>query len=166
MNETEPASSTGPARSRGARVKRWLISFAVGVLAGAVLFGIGWWQGRQEVSRLNQRITEMQTELGHARNRASIMEARASLYRAAIDLDQRNFGTANGHLRAAAHALGAVTDTTITGLRELGQAVAATDLTVAADLEAQRNQVIQYAQRLDGLTADTVMVVPMEGDSR
>lgn len=164
MADEETTANAAP-RTRGQRVKRWLISFAVGVLVGAVLFGLGWWQGRQEVDRLSRRVDAMQIELDKSRSRAGIMEARASLYRAAIDLDQRNFGTANGHLQAAVSALGSVTDTTIAGLRELRQNVASTDLTVAADLETQRNQVLQYAQRLDGLTADTLVVKPA-GDSR
>ncbi len=134
-----------------------LIGAAVVLALGAILYFVGLQSGRAqlqaqaakfEVERngLNSKVTTAETERDAARDRAALMETRAALYRTAIDLDARNFGTANTHLEEAATALGRVKSPDTSQLRG---AIEATDLNVAVNLGGQRTQVLGFAEQLN-----------------
>ena len=157
------SSSDAPARGAGNKIKIYLIGIAVVLILGAILYFVGLQAGRAqlgaqaakfEVERngLNSKVTTAQSERDAARDRAALMETRAALYRTAIDLDARNFGTANTHLKEAATALGRVKTPDTSQLR--GE-IEATDLNVAVNLGGQRAKVLSFADQLN-------QIIPVE----
>ena len=88
-------------------------------------------------------------------------EAVSLLYRTALDLDARNFGTANDRLEEAASILDRVAAAG-SALERLRSTVASTDINVAQDLAGQRIAVLGLAESLQGLMA-SVQDNPEEG---
>ena len=161
------SSSTAPAQG-GSKIKLYLIGAGVVVLLGAVLYFVGLQAGKTEVATqkaafdverngLQSQITTANGERDAARERAALMEARGALYRAALDLDARNFGTANNNLKQAAAALQGVQKPAVEPIR--GQ-IAATDLNVAVNLGDQRAKVLALAEQLNRAAPAAPTAVP------
>jgi len=128
------------------------------VLIGAAGGG-GYWYGSQRYASANislsQQADAAQQRLERVGNLNHLLIGRIELYKAAAQLDQRNFGLANTHLRNAAAALSAV-DAAAVGIdagafNALREAVTKTDIAVAVDLEAQRASVLKFSSDLDSL---------------
>ena len=154
------SSSDAPATGAGNKAKLYLIGALVVLVLGAILYFVGLQSGRAqlatqaakfEVERngLNSKVTTAETARDAALDRAALMESRAALYRTTIDLDARNFGTANTHLKEAASALGRVKNPDTSKLRS---AIEATDLNVAVNLGGQRATVLGFADQLNKIT--------------
>ncbi len=113
---------------------------------------------QQQTSALQARLDDSQRTLSQANNRNHLLLARSELYRAATALDRRNFGNANDHLRSASAALGELgTDggSPMAGdIGKLRSAMAATDINVATNLEAQRDSILDFARQLEALSAE------------
>jgi len=128
------------------------------VLIGAAGGG-GYWYGSKKYAEANimlsQQAEAAQRRLERVGNLNHLLNGRIELYKAAAQLDQRNFGLANSHLRNAAAALAAVDVAAVgidaTAFNALRDAVAKTDIAVAVDLEAQRSSVLKYSADLDAL---------------
>ncbi|OPY03064.1 MAG: hypothetical protein A4E66_02691 [Syntrophus sp. PtaB.Bin001] len=129
------------------------------VILGIVLYIGGSWQGRKqeaaEKERCRQQLRSCDTRLTVAENQVRLLKARTALYQTAIDLDQRNFGLANAHLREADEPL-AKLDAASLGINKslldaLSKEIADTDIQVAIDLSVQRAKIIQFGYRLDSL---------------
>ncbi len=153
------STSDAPAKGAGGKIKLYLIGALVVLILGAVLYFVGLQSGRAQLAAqeakfgverngLQSQVKTAETERDAARDRAAMMETRAALYRTAIDLDARNFGTANTHLKEAAAALGRVANPDTSQLR--GQ-IEATDLNVAVNLGEQRTQVLSFAEQLNAM---------------
>jgi len=155
--EVVNASVKSPAKP--SKAKPVLLGIGAVLLIGALLFGWGFLQGRagmteqqsqfayetQAISRqLNQSqsdLTQSRRETEEAKNLSRVMQARGELYRSAVDLEQRNFGTANTHLRQSAVLLGEVgtgANIDTTRVNAVRDALAKTNIAVASDLGAQR----------------------------
>lgn len=145
-----------------------LIALGIAIVIGAGLYFGGLSQGRGELAaqktHYEQQIQAGRTELGKrqaelaaVRNHNRLMQARVALYRTAIDLDQRNFGIANGRLQEASGALAQIKsgdggiDTA--KVAELRASIAATNINVATNLQQQRAQILDLAARLDAIAA-------------
>ncbi len=147
------------------KFKKILIGIVVATIAGAALYGAGWWQGRSQFSSddepIKQELQQTKELLNTATNRAYLMEARGDLYDVTVNLDARNFGMANTRLQEAAAALGKVEDAdgslNINKIQELQNAVAKKNINVAVNLEQQRNTVLSYINVLNKL-------IPAEGN--
>ncbi|MDI6817254.1 MAG: hypothetical protein QME41_08720 [Actinomycetota bacterium] len=170
MNEFESKQDANQAAKKPAKGKKTLIIVIVVILLAAALFGGGWWQGRAQLaaqkadyeSRLQaveDELAQTQEELAVQMNQALMMRARAALYRAAVDLDRRNFGTANTHLQEAATALQQIDDTSgglnLARLNTLQAAISETDINVAVNLEEQRSKVLGFADELNALVPES-----------
>ena len=151
------SSSDAPAKGAASPIKLYLIGAAVILVLGAILYFVGLQSGRAqldaqaakfEVERngLNSKVTTAETARDNALDRSAMMETRAALYRTAIDLDARNFGTANTRLKEAAAALGRVQTPDTSQLRSQ---IEATDLNVAVNLAGQRAQILGFAEQLN-----------------
>lgn len=93
-----------------------------------------------------------QQALARTAERNLLLSASAALYRTSADLDDRNFGTANAHLQAAAAAINEAAKTSANpDLARLGTVLGQMDINVATDLAAQRSSVLQLAAEIDGL---------------
>ena len=168
------ASPKSPQKTLALPLQTLLIAGSVALLLMAALYFGGLFQGRaQGTSQLaaqktqyDKQILGLQSEtqkakadLAASQNLNHIMEARGSLYRTSVDLDQRNFGTANTHLQEAAVFLsniktgdGGIPVAQIDALRS---SIAQTNINVAADLETQRTRVLDFAAQLDALIPAT-----------
>ncbi|KST65828.1 BRO1 domain-containing protein [Mastigocoleus testarum] len=148
------------------KIKLILIGVSATIVTGAAIYGIGWWQGRSHVSVNNEEITEeiksvrqelqqTQNQLEAVRNYGYLMQARAALYHSAVDLDQRNFGTANTRLQEASTALGEVKDNSgtldINKISSLQKNISQTNINVAVNLQKQRRQILKHVNQLNSL---------------
>ncbi len=138
----------------------------VALLAGAGLYFLGRWQAnraavgervtlQRQVQQTQAQLGQSQAQLAAAESRSRLLQARGTLYQAAVDLERRNFGTANTHLQSAARIL-ATADATaarvdVQALDSVQRSLAATNLNVATDLQAQRARVLELAARLETL---------------
>ncbi|HSJ23730.1 MAG TPA: hypothetical protein VK929_03530 [Longimicrobiales bacterium] len=139
---------------------RWVgLAVFLALAVGAVLYFGGRWQERSYAAdERAERIEELdavRSDLAAAQDRIRLLRARSLLFETALDLDRRNFGTANAHLHAAAAELEAVresvSDMDTQALQALQRDIAATDLSLATDLEVQRTRVLDFLARLDAL---------------
>ena len=157
-----PASTPAAPPSK---VKMILIGIAVALVLGAILYGVGLSQGRAQLAaqktesdgqmqRLQAQEDSGKQELAAAQNRTRLIQAQVSLYRTALDLERRNFGTANTHLQESAATLGEVqgSDLDMARLGALKENLAKTDINVVTDLEAQRKQMLDFARQVEALT--------------
>ncbi len=160
MNNPTSTSAAPPSK-----VKKILIAVAAALLLGAILYGIGLSQGRAQLAAqktgydgqiqgLQAQVDVGKKELAAAQNRTRLVQARAGLYRTALDLEKRNFGTANTHLKESAATLGQVQggDMDRARLGALKENLAKTDINVATDLEEQRKQMLDFARQVEALT--------------
>ena len=143
--------------TKGDKVKIYLIAILVIFVLGVVLYFAGLLAGKAQLAAqaakfgverngLQSQVKTAETARDAALDRSAMMEARSALYRTAIDLDARNFGTANNHLKEAATALASVKGSDTSALKgEIG----ATDLNVAVNLADQRQKVLGFAEQLN-----------------
>lgn len=141
--------------------KKVLIIVVIGALIlCAGLYFLGLWQGRGQLlverNTYTAQIQQLTDKLDAAEGGNKLLEARIALYRAAADLDQRNFGMANARLQEAAKILTAVEPSKIdvdpARLEALRREVTSTSIAVALDLEQQRIRLLSLAWQLDQLT--------------
>jgi hypothetical protein len=132
---------------------------AIAVVLGVALYLGGLWQGRSQVNaqkeKCLQQLKESDARRVAAENRFYFLKARTALFQTAIDLDQRNFGLANTHLRETDEPLARL-DAASQGIDKstldtLRREIAGTNIQVAIDLEVQRNRILYFERRLDAL---------------
>lgn len=151
--------------AKSSRGKTILISLVIAVLIAIGLFVAGFVKGRAQTTNLNTQISSLQnqlsqaqTQLADSQNNGFLLRARAALYHTAIDLDERNFGTANDRLIEAADALGKVTQGSgnidTNAIAKLRSSISAMNINVAVNLEDQRTQVLNFASQLSSLMGD------------
>lgn len=172
-----PASGDGDRTLNFLTTKAIAVGVLVAIVLAIILYFIGVSQGRRQLDAQktahDQRIGAIEAELRGARSelaaasaRRHVMEARAALYRTAVDLDQRNFGTANEHLQSAAQALGRIAERSggvpLQQIESLRALIDGTDINVATDLHKQRAQVLEFAAQLDALAVRMEPATPVE----
>ncbi|MDY0186374.1 MAG: hypothetical protein RBR16_00470 [Syntrophus sp. (in: bacteria)] len=152
--------------------KLGIIAAVVVVLCAALYLG-GLWHGRSQVNaqkeKCLQQLKDSENRRIAAENSAHLLKARTALFQTLFDLDQRNFGLANSHLREADVPLSKLNAASLgidkAQLDELRSEIAGTNIEVAIDLEVQRNRIYQIERRLDNLipkpAAPAVMSPPM-----
>ncbi len=151
------------------KIKKILIAIAAALVLAAILYGVGWSQGRAQlaaqksgydgqIQTLQAQLDTGKQELAAAQNRTRLVQARAGLYRVALDLERRNFGVANTHLQESAASLAEVQggDFDTARLNALEESLAKTDINVATDLEGQRQQMLDFARQVEALTPPPV----------
>ncbi len=142
------------------------IAIVAALLIGAALFALGRYLGSRELTAaraemaaerelLAEQIVALDAQMQQAAHRMKLLEARIWLFRAAAELDRRNFGTANEHVRQAASALASVTEPgagiDVDAVRRMEASVASTDLSVARDLQQQRAQLLELAAQMEAI---------------
>lgn len=135
------------------------VGAVIAVIIGIVFYVAGYWHAANRaastVQNLTSEVNALQTKIATTENHDQLLRARVALFKAAHDMDQRNFGIANGHLKEASTALAAV-DARVAGVdpAQLGILRGQLDsfnVNVATDLEAQRTQVLDLGNELDAL---------------
>jgi hypothetical protein len=136
---------------------RTLMGFGLAVLVAIVCYFAGATQGRgamnAQKSAYEAQLQSARTQLVAADSRAHLMAARGSVYRAAADLDSRNFGTADSDLQNAAKSLASVDAVSAgvdpTALAGLQQEVAQVKIVVATNFADQHALIIELALKID-----------------
>lgn len=136
------------------------IAIAVGVAlgVGAIAYGVGRLQGYLQSGEPDEAVEQEQAaDEGSAptcTERAAALEARRQLGRVLLDLDDRNFGIAQGHLEKSVRSLGKAKMNSREAL-ELLDELRSTKVAVAGDLEKQRSRFREHLDRLDALLDET-----------
>lgn len=141
------------------RTKKMAIFVAIGVIAALALYFLGRSSGSSRVADVEQQrnatlaeLSEVEQRAARAENRSHMFQSLARLYRTALDLEERNFGTANRRLQEAASALQSVQSAEEQQqIEQLRREIAGTDLNVAVDLEDQRERILGFANDLSDL---------------
>lgn len=168
MSETPPTGTGANSMQRPI-----LIGLAIGLAIGLLLNGYMWMnmksalRGQEaecaaqlttaatEKSELEGQIAELTGKLETAGAYASLLQARILVSRAIYQLDQRNFGLANGYVAEAAKIVSG-TDAAKAGvdgakLDKVKTTLGSLNLQVATDLMAQRLALADAAASMDAL---------------
>jgi hypothetical protein len=124
-----------------------------------IVFGVGWMMGARPIDSLSRDVAQAEARAEANVLLAESLEARLDahralslLYRTMLDVDARNFGTANQRLDEAAAALAQVDPDAIgpagTDLEDLRRQLGELDIRVAEDLAEQRSVLAELARRL------------------
>jgi hypothetical protein len=150
--------------NRKSRTKRYLMMLAVFVLSVAGAYGYGRWQGAQAAAGAQAQAADYredaaasaiaaEREMAQLRGRNEMLQARRRLHLALMALDERNFGTARGHLVAASGNLSAVQDlppgADTTALAHLAKELQSARLIATEDFAEQRNRISGWVRELD-----------------
>ena len=154
------SASQDPSASPGLFGLPRAVALGGGVLLLAlVVFGVGWMMGARPIDNLNRDVeqAEARAEANAAlaeglESRLHAHQALSLLYRTMLDVDARNFGTANQRLDEAAAALARVDPNAIgpaaADLDDLRRELGELDIRVAEDLAEQRGILSELARRL------------------
>jgi hypothetical protein len=168
MTDTPPAATGMQTMTRPI-----LYGLAIGLVIGLVLNGYMWMNMRSTLSgqeaqcaallttaasektELEGQIATLNGEVASAKAYADLLGARILVARAIYQLDQRNFGLANGYVAQAAKAV-ADADAAVAGvdagkLEKVKGVLGGLNLQVATDLMAQRLALADAAASMDAL---------------
>lgn len=141
----------------------WLLTAMAALLLALLIFLAGRWQERAsatserdalraEIATLSADRDRVRDELAAAQDRIALLHARSLVFETALDLERRNFGTANTRLDETERLLASVRDASaLPRLEALRSEIAGTDLRVASDLARQREMVLGFAAALDSI---------------
>lgn len=119
------AASSEPGSTKSSKVRpspRQIAWIAGGVVVALLAVFIAWHAGKYAGSSQQQRL---ETDLSRADARLNALEARRLIHRSILDLEARNFGTAQAHARKAAQFLTAVAEDV--GTEDVGAGKAGTE---------------------------------------
>jgi len=122
-------------------VKKWAIVVGVFLVSIAIAFGAGWFLG-------SSGIEELERQAESATRQARLLEARRRLDLTHVELENRNFGHAESHLRAAAQKLNAFAEED-GRMGQLARDVAETQIGNTSDMAAQKQKIRAFISRFD-----------------
>jgi hypothetical protein len=145
---------------------------SIGILAATLLmcaaYYVGFARGHGELQALKndyeKQLGAMQQKAVVCESRNSLSLARLALYRTVLDLEQKNFGLANSHIRQAASSLSqmspALVGTDSAKLEAIRRSVAAMNFEPAASVDDQRSSILNAAMQLE-----TIVTLPPKSTS-
>jgi chromosome segregation ATPase len=104
----------------------------------------------QELERVTARADAQSSRAQSLAQLVTLYAGYRSSQQALSELDQRNFGTSESHLRNAAEILSPVAEH-VRGLPEVLAQLRETNVAIAGDLQEQREKLLAIAARLDAL---------------
>jgi len=144
----------------------WLILTAVLIVCGVGAYFVGGavhqaardrdaTAAAQRHSAVEAQFKGAQSQVDSLKSANQILTANVWAYRAAVALDNRNFGVANDAVAEVVASLGAVdadaANLDSNALETLKREAAAVKISVAADLASQRNQLLRLADDVNAL---------------
>jgi hypothetical protein len=147
----------------GPRSRSMLIRIGLAALAAVLLFGAGYLTrdlpARSEIAEARAARDAAESDRQTLTTAHQLLTANVWVYRAAAALDDRNFGVANDAMVEAVRALESVTlaegDPRSTGLSEAVAAARALNISVASNLEPQREALLALARRVTALAGQS-----------
>lgn len=132
------------------------VVLSVGILVSlGMAYGAGMRAQVGKVRAANAAQKQAEYLRGEAQNEArasnasvQLLDARRALHLSLLELDARNFGTAQNHVQTAAALLKASNAADFAGL---AARIGATNLVAAADIAVQRDMVLGFAREFDRL---------------
>lgn len=133
------------------------------IFIGVALYWVGLSQGRSQLEAerktFNAQLEQTNLKLVSSEYGSRLNLARYLLCRTVLDLDQRNFGLAGNHLKEAYAALANI-NAAMVGIdparfESLKKEIAATEISVTANLEEQRGRVFTFSEQLEALIPRT-----------
>ena len=156
--------------NRSSGTRNWLIVVVVLVVGGVAAYFAGGFVERNaragDVIAAQQQYATVKTQLANAQGQNASLESANHLltasvwaYRAAVALDNRNFGVANDAVAKVVANLNGV-DAAAAGLNgnavtSLKQQASGVKISVAANLESQRTQILKLASGITALVGQT-----------
>ncbi len=135
-----------------------MILGALGVLALAVAYTVGRVQtashvteAKHQVEQIDKSQKQTKGQLDSEKSLVDQLEARRRLHLALLAMDQRNFGIADQHMRAAAKLLGESQPAAGSDLSKLQQKVQSFKLVATEDLAGQRQKILDMVHSFDEL---------------
>ncbi len=165
MTNTTSSPDSSPSPKQVFGLPRWAVLGGLILVVLVVVFLAGVVVGRAPAPELRERAESAELAESQALERVQALEGRLHgeqaltlLYRGLIDLDARNFGTANERIDAAVNHLGQV-DAAAMGadardFEALRERLGELDIRVAADMAEQRNILTGLAQELNALLGE------------
>lgn len=152
--------------------RTWLIRGFVVVLVAVLLFGTGYFvrdrSARSDIAEIRTSLETANRELQTFTTANHLLTANVWVYRAAAALDNRNFGVANGAMDEAVKALKAATlaegDPRSPALSEAVTAAQNLNISVARNLESQRESLLALAARVTELAEQQTPQEPTVAD--
>jgi hypothetical protein len=145
----EPPPQAKPAAAAGGGFKRALILLGVVAAAVGIAYGAGRMQTASRIAAAEQQASKAQQASETLEARVLRLEARRRLHLALIQLEERNFGSAEQHLKAAAVLL--ERSKPEGELEKLRALLAQARLKAGDDIAAQRAWIVSWATHLDTL---------------
>ncbi len=151
---------------RPSGTRTWLIVVGVLLVAGVAAFfigrAVGHGAGAQEAADAKARLQSAQTQIKSLRSAKQLLSADVWTYRAAVALDNRNFGVANDAVASVVASLNGV-DASAAGLDSESLASVKTEaagvrISVATNLQTQRTQLIRLADDIAALSGSSANV--------
>ena len=159
-------------KARTSATRNRLIVVAILLLGGVIAYFAGGAREHaarvRETSQARTALQTVQSELATRRSVDRLLAADMWAYRAAVALDNRNFGVANDAMAKVTASLNRV-DPAAAGIADAAVSkvkseAAAVRIAVAQNLEAQRTQLIQLATDI-GALADQSTATHTQADS-
>lgn len=145
---------------RRSGTRNWLIVVGVLIVAGVAAYFVGTaiehGARTREAAAAKAQLQSAQTQVASLQSVKQLLNADVWAYRAAVALDNRNFGVANDAVAKVVASLNAV-DAAAAGLDNGSLAALKTEaagvkISVATNLEPQRTQLIRLADDITALT--------------
>lgn len=156
VDKAKPDAIAAKPGAPASRAKRALVYTGLGVAALGGAYGGGRLQTQAEVDEAEERTRERaaaEAEQVKLRDQASLkvreLEGRRQLALALVALDERNFGTAQGHLSKAGTLLADVKGDA--GIEELARNVGSYKLVATDDVATQRKLLLDWTRKFDSL---------------
>lgn len=138
---------------------RVLAVIVILIALGIALYWVGLRQGRSQLEaerkNFSTQLEQTNSKLVSSEYNARLNQARFLLSRAALDLDQRNFGLAGNRLKEASSVLGNINPSAAgidpVKFDSLRKEIAATDISVALNIEEQRGRILALSEQLEVL---------------
>lgn len=148
---------------RSSATRNWLIIVGVLIVAGVAAYFLGAAVEHEARARdaaaAKAQLQSAQTQVASLQSVKELLTADVWAYRAAVALDNRNFGVANDDVAKVVANLNAV-DASAAGLDNgsltaLKTEVAGVKISVATNLESQRTQLIRLADAITALSGQS-----------
>lgn len=144
-----------PPRARqrkGSRAKSFLIGLVIGLIIALVAYFSGQSKGRAGLEAAQTRAQQAETKAATLEATNRLLQARGLIMRSAMDLEARNFGTAQADVQSAAKLLESAPAGADAGrVSAIRSQLESTTVSVSDNVGRQRERLMDLARQMDTL---------------